>query len=215
MAPGMDRHRDGEVVVLVGGLWLPGWILYPLARRLRRGGFDTRIFDYPTVAQDLRANAAALAAFARALPQPTVHFVGYSLGGLVVRALFQYDPPLRPGHIVTLASPHQGSAAAARLRQTHAGRRLLGHGAGALAPGALASWPLPPRPFGIIAGTFPVGLGRFVTRFAEPSDGTVALSEALLPGTEPLVLPVSHAGILYSAGAARAVCQFLAHGRFS
>ena len=74
-----------ESVVLVNGLWLGDPALWPLARRLRRAGFQTFRFSYPSVRQDLRANAAQLHEFLSRVPGTIVHLVGYSLGGLVIR----------------------------------------------------------------------------------------------------------------------------------
>jgi hypothetical protein len=69
---------------------------------------------------------------------------------------------------------------------------------------------------GLIAGTRPMGLGRFFARFEEDSDGTVAVSETKLPGhTAHLVLPVSHMGMLVSSHVARQVGGFLTEGRFA
>ena len=73
-----------------------------------------------------------------------------------------------------------------------------------------------PRDLGIIAGTLSLGLGRLVTRFGEPSDGSVALSETRLPGASAhIALPVSHFGMLLSAQVAREAGGFLAYGHFS
>ena len=60
------------------------------------------------------------------------------------------------------------------------------------------------------------GLGQFVARFDEDSDGTVAVSETRLPGaTDHITLPVSHMGMLLSARVAGEVGAFLEQGRFS
>ena len=53
------------------------------------------------------------------------------------------------------------------------------------------------RELGVIAGTRPLGLGRFFARFDEDCDGTIAVSETKLPGhTAHVTLPVSHMGML-------------------
>jgi hypothetical protein len=83
-----------------------------------------------------------------------------------------------------------------------------------LEPGDPRSWNNE-RELGVIAGTRPVGLGRFFARFDEPSDGTVALSETKLPGHKAhLAMPVSHMGLLVSGLVARQVAHFLDDGRF-
>jgi hypothetical protein len=71
------------------------------------------------------------------------------------------------------------------------------------------------RELGLIAGTRPLGLGRFFARFEEDCDGTIGVSETKLPGHRAhLTLPVSHMGMLLSAEVAREVGEFLEQGRF-
>ena len=65
-----------ESVVLVNGLWLGDPALWLLARRLRRAGFQTFRFSYPSVRRDLRANAAQLHGFLTRVPGATVHLGG-------------------------------------------------------------------------------------------------------------------------------------------
>ena len=68
---------------------------------------------------------------------------------------------------------------------------------------------------GIIAGNRPRGLGRFLSRFDAPNDGTVAVAETLLEGaTDRCVLPVSHSGMWVSPVVAGQVSAFLDHGHF-
>ena len=56
------------------------------------------------------------------------------------------------------------------------------------------------RELGCIAGTRPMGLGRFFARFDEDCDGTIGVSETKLPGhTAHVTLPVSHMGMLMSS----------------
>ena len=71
------------------------------------------------------------------------------------------------------------------------------------------------REVGVVAGTVPVGLGRFVTRFDEPNDGTVALSETRIPGAaDHIEVPVNHTALVTSSLVAGQVDAFLRHGRF-
>jgi len=72
------------------------------------------------------------------------------------------------------------------------------------------------RPLGIIAGRQPIGFGRLFAAFAEPNDGTIAVSETRMPGaTDHIILPVSHLGMLLSARVAHEAGVFLTQGRFS
>ncbi|HEY7840488.1 MAG TPA: alpha/beta hydrolase, partial [Gammaproteobacteria bacterium] len=85
-----------ETVVLVHGLWVNGTDMTVLRRRLAQAGYDPRQFSYPSVSEPPAANAMALQAFVRELDAERVHFVGHSLGGIVLRHLFHDYPEQRP-----------------------------------------------------------------------------------------------------------------------
>ena len=204
-----------EHVVLLSGLWLPRWSLWPLAWRMHRCGFIPHLFSYRTTGCDLQENAAALQGFLRTLPVGTMHLVAFSLGGLVVRALFHFYPQQALGRIVTLGTPHNGSLAANRLVRWRWGRKMVGKSLADLMAGRPQSWALPARELGIVGGSMNVGLGRLVVRHTEVSDGTVSLSETrLAQATDFFCVRASHIGLLLSAASARAVCRFLRSGRF-
>ena len=203
-------------VVLVNGLWLGNAAMAVLARRLRRAGFVVQVFSYPTTRNDLRTNAGLLQRFLAQLPGETVHLVGYSLGGLVIRALFHFHPDQRPGRIVLLGSPQRRSRAAEALARSPLTTRLLGRSLAELNAGQPQAWAWPPRETGVIAGTLPTGLGWLVARLPAPHDGTVALDETVLAEAGArLALRVSHFGLLLSPTVARQAGAFLRTGTFS
>src|SRR5438105_8826090 len=115
-------HAEREMVVLVHGLWMKGWCMGLLAWRLQRAGFDTACFSYHSIGADLHENAVTLNDFLYDVSQGTVHFVGHSLGGIVIRSLFHYFPRQRPGRVVMLGAPNRGSVAAQRLSAQTLGR---------------------------------------------------------------------------------------------
>ena len=204
-----------ESVVLVNGLWLADPALWLLARRLRRAGFRVYSFSYPSVRQDLRANAARLHDFLAHVPGEVVHFVGYSLGGLIIRTLFHMHPQQRPGRIVLLGSPQTGNRPAQSMLRSRLGSKLMGRSVAELIAGVPQQWGWPARETGIIAGSRSVGLGRLVARLAVPNDGSVAVEETSVPGPHAhLVLPVAHFAMLVAPVVARQVAQFLRDGHF-
>lgn len=210
-ATGTDR-----AVVLVHGLWLGGWSLVPLARRLARCGFTAYRYSFPTCRLDLRENAARLRDFARGIPAPEMHFVGHSLGGIVIRAMFHYFDFDRPGRVVTLGSPHRGSAAAAQFGRSSVGRRCLGRSVGAMLAGEPRAYRPLEREVGVIAGSVPLGLGRLFVRHEEVNDGVITVTEAGLPeATETITVATSHSGMLLSREVAAQVCAFLRDGHFA
>lgn len=198
-------------------MWLGRAALWPLARRLRQAGFTVHPFSYPSVHRDLHAHAARLASFLRGIDAGTVHLVGHSLGGIVIRALLHDFPEVAPGRVVTLGTPHGGSIVGRTLARSRLWRLLMGRAVAQLNAGEPASWPMPAREIGTLSGTRSFGAARLVYRgLARPNDGLLTVSETQWHGSRDAVtLPVSHTGMLLSARVAKAVAGFLRHGSFT
>ncbi|HUQ53862.1 MAG TPA: alpha/beta fold hydrolase [Gammaproteobacteria bacterium] len=202
-------------VVTVHGLWMRGASMGVLRGRLAPHGFAFHAFDYPSVKGSLRANVAALAAFVDSVPGDTVHFVGHSLGGVLICALLEDRLPARLGRVVCLGAPLRGSRSAARLARWPGGHRLVGRClADVQARGGFSTWPADVE-VGSIAGRMPLGAGRLLGRFRGPNDGTVAVAETQIAGlTDHVVLPVTHFALLWSSAVAAQTEHFLLHARF-
>jgi pimeloyl-ACP methyl ester carboxylesterase len=187
-----------------------------LARRLRRQGFTVHAFSYPSVRADLSTNAERLAGFLDTLDADTVHLVGHSLGGILIRALFHHHPQQKPGRIVTLGTPHGGSRVAQHLSRYAFWCWAMGKGVIKLLAGAPQHWTPPPREIGVICGTHSFGMGRLLVRhLPRPNDGLLTVKESAFPAArEHLALPVSHTGMLFSREVADQVGQFLMTGKF-
>jgi pimeloyl-ACP methyl ester carboxylesterase len=189
-----------------------------LRRRLTRdSGMKTHAFHYRSVAGSMSDIAVRLGEFARKLPAERVHFVGHSLGGLVIYRTLEHVTDLPPGRVVFLGTPAVASRAAMGAAERLASAsKLLGRCvAEELLTEQSRRWQID-RQLGIVAGTRRVGLGQFLTTLDGENDGTVAVSETRLPGaTDFITLPVSHMGLLMSARVARETTQFLEEGRFS
>jgi pimeloyl-ACP methyl ester carboxylesterase len=203
--------------VFVHGLFLNGAEFTLLRRRLSvQHGYQTHRFSYPTVRGSMVATLAQLADFVGRIDADRIHFVGHSLGGLVLCRYFQSAPDTRAGRVVLLGSPLGGSRSAQAVARHAWLKRVIGPlvAAELLDPAEPRTWNCGCE-LGLIAGTRPMGLGRFFARFEEDSDGTVAVSETKLPGhTAHLALPVSHMGMLTSSVVAREIAAFLDSGRF-
>jgi pimeloyl-ACP methyl ester carboxylesterase len=206
-----------QPVVYVHGLWMPGEESLILGHRLANG-FDLTLeaFRYSAASSSMGEITEQLDSFVRELKAPAVHFLGHSLGGLVIYRFFERFPDQPPGRVVFLGTPSVGSRAAERAGRFAPIAHLMGQSVAAeLREPHERRW-AHARPLGIIAGRQPIGFGRLFARFSEPNDGTVAVRETHMPGaTDTIVLPVSHLGMLVSARVARETGTFLTHARFS
>ena len=204
-----------EMVVLVHGLWMHGVIMTLLHRRVARCGYRVARFSYASVRRTLTQNAHRLAAFCRTLECARLHFVGHSLGGLVILRMLEHAAEPRVGRIVLAGTPYGGSFAAHRLARFPGGAAMLGHSV----PEWLAregAWHAGSHEIGVIAGSVSAGLGRLVAPgLPRPNDGVVAVRETEVPGMrDHIVMPINHSGLLISAAVARQMCEFVRHGAF-
>ena len=218
-------------VVYVHGLWMPGEESLILRHRLAQDfGLTLHPFRYSaawsiaTIVAHLHAFVCEIGAGAAdaagtsgtAGTAGTLHFVGHSLGGLVIYRFLERHPDPPPGRVVFLGTPCVGSRAAERAGRFGPVAQLMGRSvAEELLHTHARHWGHA-RELGVIAGSQSIGVGHLIAGFDEPNDGTVAVSETRMPGAaDHLVLPVSHMGMLVSARVARETGHFLAEGRFS
>ena len=205
-----------EGVILVHGLWMHGLIMTVLHRRIARSGYRASSFSYSSVRLTLTQNADRLAAFCSVRDLPGLHFVGHSLGGLVILRMLERAAGLRVGRIVLMGTPYGASFAARRLEQLPGGRAMLGR--------SVPEWQARGNSrhaggheIGVIAGTISAGLGRLVAPdLPLPNDGVVTVEETRIPDMrDHVVMPINHSGMLVSAAVARQICEFIRHGAFA
>jgi pimeloyl-ACP methyl ester carboxylesterase len=103
-------------------------VLEPLRRALQRQGFRAVNWRYGSLRGSIEAHAARLAAKAKELDEDTgverLHFVGQSMGAIVVRSALARTRPRKLGRVVLLAPPNRG-ARLADLALRLFGRRLV------------------------------------------------------------------------------------------
>lgn len=212
-----------DLVILVHGLWMSGIEFVSLKNRLNADhGFEAVPFSYPSVSGSMHDHVQGLREFAQSQKAERMHFVGHSLGGLVVLNLLEATADLPPGRVVLLGAPLQGSRAAQGLARWPLGKAMLGITmrqeflpiAGVEPRATVRTWN-DRREVGVIAGSSGFGLGRFVAKLDGENDGTVMVEETQLPGArDHLVLPVTHTGMLFSSEVAKQTAAFLRTGRF-
>ncbi len=207
---------SSSLAILVHGLWMSGFELTMLRRRLHASGMRTAAFTYPSMSKPMRDHAQRLIDFARAQDTDELHFVGHSLGGIVILRALQITEDLPPGRALLLGSPLQGSRAASGIvAKLPFGRAMLGMTINEECIDCQPRTWSGQRDVGVIAGSARRGLGRFFADFDGEHDGTVLVSETHLPGAKDhLVVPSSHSGMVFAGDVANQAVHFLKHGEF-
>jgi pimeloyl-ACP methyl ester carboxylesterase len=204
--------------VFVHGLWLTGAESLLMRRRITaQRGFACHSFSYPTIARSMTEITDKLAKFVAGLDAERVHFVGHSLGGLVLYRYFESVSNDRHGRVVMLGAPTVRSKTAERVGKLPVLRSIIGRMVTdeLVSPTGTREWRCG-CDLGLIAGSRPMGLGRFFAKFDEDCDGTIGVSETKLPGHRAhITLPVSHMGMLASGAVATQVGAFLESGSFA
>ena len=203
-------------VVLVHGLWMPGIVMARLAGRLRARGYRTHVFAYPGRQGALEDHGERLAQFARELAGDNpIHFIGHSMGGLVVLAALDRSEAPVAGSVVLLGTPVCGCLSARRLACAAPGRWMLGQSRPLWGEQEGPSWRAS-APLGVIAGDRPsFGLGRLMGALPGLNDGVVRVDETQVNGTtDRIVLPISHSGLIFSSRVEAHAAHFLSHGHF-
>jgi pimeloyl-ACP methyl ester carboxylesterase len=198
-----------EEVVLVPGLWMPAAAMALIAARLRRASFRTHSFAY----SGRQPREPTLERLARLVRERPVHFVGHSLGGVLIFDLLQSHRDIAAGRVVLLGSPVRGCATGRRLGAGSFGRWMLGDCARRWQEREVR-WQRP-EALGVIAGTRPLGLGRLLGALPGENDGVVCAEETIVEGmTDRVLVRQAHSMLIASRDAAELVTRFLRTGAF-
>jgi len=214
-----EQVGDHELVVLLHGLGRSSVSMWRLAARLEDAGFQVERVGYDSLHQGpdeiLREVSAQIAACCARHDGP-VHFVGHSLGGLVVRAYLQNNEVANLGRVVLMGTPNQGTAAVDYFSGSW-WIKLLGPTAQQLGTGD-NSFPKtlakPYYPIGIIAGESDSEYNENIIPGRD--DGLVAIQATKLEGmTDFIVIRTGHSMMRHDKDVAKQTIAFLKNGSFN
>lgn len=227
---GRAEGRGAGRVIVAHGLFVIPFQFAVVRKALRRAGFEVSFVRYASNRQPAAESAREVGTFLdRMRPAESagedgggpVHFVGYSLGALVLRSALAARPGFPAGRFVMIAPPNGGVGLLSGPLPAVA-LRCGGPALSDLREGSdfVRTLPPPPPGVGIIAGDRPATVlhpSWWVRRridAADPHDGTVELRNTRLTGVPHVTVRHSHATICWSPAVAGLVRAFLESGRF-
>jgi len=209
---------DKETVVLLHGFARGKFAMWPLSWRLEEAGFEVVRIGYDSLRESpeeiLAGVSRQIDACCRELSRP-VHFVGHSLGGLVIRAYLAENELEHRGRVVLIGTPNKGTPVVDQYRDAW-WMNLAGPTAKSLGTGPKdfpSTLPAPDYAVGVIAGLKEGG----ILKDAIPGndDGLVPVESTKLEGmADFIIVNSSHSRMRYSDEVARQTVAFLRRGEF-
>ena len=220
-ATNQTENKASEWVILIHGLGRLRQSMSGLDRHLKNQGFSTINLPYPSTTKTIEVIAEThLARVVHSCEESgaeKIHFVGHSLGGLIVRQYLQHHSVPESSRLVMLSPPNQGSELVDMLMQIPIYRWITGPAGQELGrgPESVANRLKPVAiDIGVIAGNFSINL--LASAFLDgPGDGMVSVKSTMLPEMRDfIVVPNTHTFIMRDPLVMRQVSHFLRFGRF-
>ncbi len=215
-----DSALEKDYVVVLHGIARTRRSMGPLAKFLEAQGYAVLNVDYPSTRLPLESLIQHIQQQVAAFNQDSerkIHFVGYSLGGLLARGVIHRHRPANLGRVVQLAPPNQGSEVADFWKNNFLYKWIFGPAGQELgAEEKSFTRILGPVDYelGVIAGN------RTWDPFSSamiggPDDGKVSVASTQVPGlTDHIVIPASHTFIINNREAWKQTLHFIKSGTF-
>jgi pimeloyl-ACP methyl ester carboxylesterase len=222
--PGLPWHKpvvrlgDGDLVILIHGLWRSLWAMDPMAEFLHnKGDFHTINIPYPSYRKSIQSHTKHIR---RVIQQHDkggrIHFVTHSLGGIIARHLLNELTPKQTGHTVMLAPPNKGSEIIAWLDKWGPLKHALGPSGQQLRMDAVDAPPLPPHAHTAVIMGDQSHLPFFRHLLDKQNDGIVSVESGKIDGAHEFhIIPADHTFIATNPLAQSMTLEFLQKGRIS
>ncbi len=208
-----------DIVVLLHGLGKSKSSMWLLQSRLENAGFLVRAIGYHSLdrgPEQILLDVTKQINNIHVDSNQTVHFVGHSLGGLLIRAYLDSVKVHSLGRVVLIGSPSKGTPFVDHFRDEW-WMKLAGPTANALGTDE-KSFPrklhTPYYPIGIIAGVSNIiSNEQFIPG---EDDGVVPVESTKIEGmTDFIKIETSHSMMNYNETVAEQTIEFLKHGKFN
>ncbi len=210
-------------VILLHGLGRTPQIMAKMADYLQSLGYRVHNIDYPSTRysiEELTDQIASQVIQKEIAANQPLHFVGHSMGALIIHHYIKQYRPENLGRVVALGPPFHGSPIVDYLGKYLWYQKLHGPAALELGTGlqgichrlGSATYEL-----GVIAGDKWFFLDWFFAKFwlAQPNDGKVTVASTHIEGCrDHIVLPVNHVFMPEYPSVIHQSACFLKHGQF-
>ncbi len=206
-------------IFLIHGLFRAKESMASLKTDLSRAGYEANTVNYPSTQKSIEDHARQLRKLIRrADGAETVSFVTHSLGGIIVRKLFElsgWQKQVKPGRIVMIAPPNKGSQMAELMKDFLPYELLAGKSGEQLTEEYVRKLPVPNVEIGIIAGSLDEGEG-WNPLVSGNDDGTISVKTTKLKGAQDfLKVGGLHSFLPGKREVINATRRFLQTGKFS
>lgn len=210
-----------ECIVLLHGFGRSSFSLGRINSNLLENGYKTIPIDYPSRkynAYQLVDNFILPQIKNEAQNCTKIHFVGYSLGGILIRHILANHRPENLGRVVYIGSPHQGVDIVEQFGHHSWFSAIFGPAVADLGLSSSFLRSLPQKAdyeAGVISGNF--SANPFTSLFLIPGedDGTVSVESTKIMGMKDhIVVPSTHTLLLYNDRVIEEVENFISHGYF-
>ena len=214
----LPPNIHGDYVVLLHGIARSSSHMESLETHLHHQGFDVINLDYPSTKHDLQTLIQGVhedLSTRLVLDKPT-HFVGYSMGGLLVHAIAHKYPPQNRARVVQLAPPNHGSEVADFIQNNWLYKKIYGPAGQQLTTDTDLSNLLGEVSYelGIIAGSRSIDP---ISSFILPGrdDGKVTIASSKLDGMKDhIIVAATHTFFPSNKSVHLQTSHFLKHGTF-
>lgn len=216
-----DSTPNNDSIVVLHGIARTYRSMRSLARFLESEGYPVLNVDYPSTRIPLESLIEHINKQVVAFNQDhqrRIHFVGYSLGGLMARGVINRYRPPNLGRVVQLAPPNQGSEVADFWKNNFLYRWIFGPAGQDLGADE--------KSFNRILGPVDYELGVIAGNrtwdpissavIQGPDDGKVSVESTKVSGlTDHIIIPATHTFIIYDREAWNQAVHFFRYGKFN